>query len=135
MPNRTKHTCSSEDAVSDGLNSDLLVYYCKYWSSHPHIRWKLEKQFQMSCKGCGLFVCYQTEEVLANASFISVVDGHLVLLRLRQIHRDAPVPPCISQLEGGLVQVVIEVEDRAQWLAITSTGSETISDDSPKRME
>ncbi|GJY05232.1 leucine--tRNA ligase [Tanacetum coccineum] len=27
---------------------------------------------------------------------------------------DAPVPPCISQLEGGLVQVVIEVEDRAQ---------------------
>ncbi|KAH6826885.1 hypothetical protein C2S53_006329 [Perilla frutescens var. hirtella] len=26
-------------------------------------------------------------------------------------YTDAPVPPCISQLEGGLVQVAIEVED------------------------
>lgn len=30
------------------------------------------------------------------------------------------MPPCISQLEGGLVQVAIEVEDRAQRSAITS---------------
>lgn len=36
------------------------------------------------------------------------------------ILQDAPVPPCISQLEGGLVQVAIEVEDRAQRSAITS---------------
>lgn len=33
------------------------------------------------------------------------------------------MPPCISQLEGGLVQVAIEVEDRAQRSAITSTSS------------
>lgn len=32
------------------------------------------------------------------------------------------MPPCISQLEGGLVQVAIEVEDRAQRSAITSNG-------------
>lgn len=32
------------------------------------------------------------------------------------------MPPCISQLEGGLVQVAIEVEDRAQRSAITSKG-------------
>lgn len=31
------------------------------------------------------------------------------------------MPPCITQLEGGLVQVAIEVEDRAQRSAITST--------------
>jgi hypothetical protein len=31
------------------------------------------------------------------------------------------VPPCISQLESGLVQVAIEVEDRSQRSAITST--------------
>ncbi|PWA42446.1 Chloramphenicol acetyltransferase-like domain-containing protein [Artemisia annua] len=31
----------------------------------------------------------------------------------------APVTPCISQLEGGIVQVAIEVEDRAQHSAIT----------------
>lgn len=37
--------------------------------------------------------------------------------------QDAPVPPCISQLEGGLVQVAIEVEDRAQRSAITSKPS------------
>lgn len=30
------------------------------------------------------------------------------------------MPPCISQLEGGLVQVAIEVEDRAHRSAITS---------------
>lgn len=30
------------------------------------------------------------------------------------------MPPCISQLDGGLVQVAIEVEDRAQRSAITS---------------
>ena len=30
------------------------------------------------------------------------------------------MPPCISQLEGGLVQVAIEVEDRAPRSAITS---------------
>lgn len=30
------------------------------------------------------------------------------------------MPPCISQLEGGLVQVAIEVEDRSQRSAITS---------------
>ncbi len=29
------------------------------------------------------------------------------------------MPPCISQMEGGLVQVAIEVEDRAQRSAIT----------------
>lgn len=34
--------------------------------------------------------------------------------------QDAPVPPCITQLEGGVVQVAIEVEDRAQRSAITS---------------
>lgn len=36
------------------------------------------------------------------------------------ILQDAPVPPCISQLNGGLVQVAIEVEDRAQRSTITS---------------
>nr|KAJ0186579.1 hypothetical protein LSAT_V11C900463990 [Lactuca sativa] len=34
--------------------------------------------------------------------------------------QDAPVPSCISQLEGGLIQVAIEVEDRAQRSTITS---------------
>lgn len=33
--------------------------------------------------------------------------------------QDAPVPPCISQVDGGLVQVAIEVEDRAQRSQIT----------------
>lgn len=33
--------------------------------------------------------------------------------------QDAPVPPCISQIDGGLVQVAIEVEDRAQRSQIT----------------
>lgn len=38
---------------------------------------KLEKQFRMNCKGCGLFVCYRAEDDLESASFIYVVDGAL----------------------------------------------------------
>lgn len=38
---------------------------------------KLEKQFRMNCIGCGLFVCYRSEESLELASFIYVVDGAL----------------------------------------------------------
>lgn len=38
---------------------------------------KLEKQFRMNCVGCGLFVCYRSEEDLEFASFIYVVDGAL----------------------------------------------------------
>ncbi|PWA81230.1 UPF0235 protein [Artemisia annua] len=39
---------------------------------------------------------------------------------------DAPVTPCISQLEGGIVQVAIEVEDQAQRSAITSSTKRVI---------
>ena len=38
---------------------------------------KLEKQFRMNCMGCGLFVCYRSEEDLESATFIYVVDGAL----------------------------------------------------------
>ncbi|PPD90371.1 hypothetical protein GOBAR_DD12684 [Gossypium barbadense] len=80
---------------------------------------KLEKQFRMNCIGCGLFVCYRAEEDLETASFIYAVDGALSTVAAETNPQDAPVPPCISQLEGGLVQVAIEVEDRAQRSAIT----------------
>ncbi|XP_043806429.1 UPF0235 protein At5g63440 isoform X2 [Manihot esculenta] len=83
---------------------------------------KLEKQFRMNCMGCSLFVCYRAEEDLETASFIYVVDGALSTVAAETNPQDAPVPPCISQLEGGLVQVAIEVEDRAQRSAITSGG-------------
>ncbi|XP_073041766.1 UPF0235 protein At5g63440-like [Primulina eburnea] len=40
--------------------------------------------------------------------------------------QDAPVPPCISQLEGGLVQVAVEVEDRSQRSAITRVNADDV---------
>lgn len=40
--------------------------------------------------------------------------------------QDALVPPCISQLEG-LVQVAIEVEDRAHRSAVTSKSDRLLS--------
>ncbi|KAI3671426.1 hypothetical protein L1987_87164 [Smallanthus sonchifolius] len=85
---------------------------------------KLEKQFRMNCMGCGLFVCYRSEEDLESASFIYVVDGALSTVAAETNPQDAPVPPCISQLEGGLVQVAIEVEDRAQRSAITRVNAD-----------
>ncbi|KDO52646.1 hypothetical protein CISIN_1g025536mg [Citrus sinensis] len=87
---------------------------------------KLEKQFRMNCIGCGLFVCYRSEETLEVASFIYVVDGALSTVAAETNPQDAPVPPCISQLEGGLVQVAIEVEDRAQRSAITRVNADDV---------
>ncbi|XP_072971637.1 UPF0235 protein At5g63440 [Typha angustifolia] len=87
---------------------------------------KLEKQFRMSCAGCELFVCYRSEEDLAAAPFIYLVDGALNSIAAETNPQDAPVPPCISQLEGGLVQVAIEVEDRAQRSAITRVNADDV---------
>nr|GEU54490.1 hypothetical protein [Tanacetum cinerariifolium] len=87
---------------------------------------KSEKQFRMNCIGCGLFVIYRSEEDLDSASFIYVVDGALSTIAAETNPQDAPVPPCISQLEGGLVQVAIEVEDRAQRSAITRVNADDV---------
>ncbi|TVU39630.1 hypothetical protein EJB05_13057 [Eragrostis curvula] len=193
MPKRTTHTYSSEDALPEGPESDLFVYYCKHCASHVLITdtqlqkmpkrktdrahvldktkhlsrlnvkesgkimlkrllkygtsldtigskvWtlvnnlqikcgegKLEKQFRMSCVGCDLFVCYRSEEDLELAPFIYVVDGALSSVAAETNPHDAPVPPCITQLEGGLVQVAIEVEDRAQRSAITRVNADDV---------
>ncbi|MED6171494.1 hypothetical protein PIB30_041170 [Stylosanthes scabra] len=87
---------------------------------------KLEKQFRMNCIGCGLFVCYRAEQDLELSSFVYVVDGALSTVAAETNPQDAPVPPCISQLEGGLVQVAIEVEDRAQRSAITRVNADDV---------
>ncbi|KAH7549733.1 hypothetical protein JRO89_XS13G0074000 [Xanthoceras sorbifolium] len=87
---------------------------------------KMEKQFRMNCIGCGLFVCYRSEEELEATSFIYVVDGALSTVAAETNPQDAPVPPCISQLDGGLVQVAIEVEDRAQRSAITRVNADDV---------
>ncbi|OEL17461.1 UPF0235 protein [Dichanthelium oligosanthes] len=179
MPKRTTHTYSSEDALPEGPESDLFVYYCKHCASHvlitgttqidvtldsqnrllrkmpkrktdrAHVldkakhlsrlnvkesgkvmlkrgEGKLEKQFRMSCVGCDLFVCYRSEEDLELAPFIYVVDGALSSVAAETNPHDAPVPPCITQLEGGLVQVAIEVEDRAQRSAITRVNADDV---------
>ncbi|XP_039133024.1 UPF0235 protein At5g63440 isoform X2 [Dioscorea cayenensis subsp. rotundata] len=86
----------------------------------------LEKQFRMSCVGCDLLVCYRSAEDLDLAPFIYVVDGALSSVAAETNPQDAPVPPCISQLDGGLVQVAIEVEDRAQRSAITRVNADDV---------
>ncbi|CAA3027712.1 UPF0235 protein At5g63440 [Olea europaea var. sylvestris] len=87
---------------------------------------KIEKQYRMNCLGCELFVCYRAEEDLESASFIYVVDGALSTIAAETNPQDAPVPPCISQLAGGLVQVAIEVEDRSQRSAITRVNADDV---------
>ncbi|XP_073272330.1 UPF0235 protein At5g63440-like [Primulina huaijiensis] len=167
MPKRTTHTYSSEDALPEGPDSDLFVYYCKHCSSHVLItdtqlqkmpkrntdkayvldrkkhlarlntseagkvllkrgEGKVEKQFRMNCVGCELLVYYRAEEDVTSASFIYVVDGALSTIAAETNPQDAPIPPCISQLEGGLVQVAIEVEDRSQRSAITRVNADDV---------
>ncbi|KAG2400949.1 UPF0235 protein At5g63440 [Vigna umbellata] len=87
---------------------------------------KLEKQYRMNCMGCGLFVCYRADHDFESSSLIYVLDGALSTVAAETNPQDAPVPPCISQLEGGLVQVAIEVEDRAQRSAITRVNADDV---------
>ncbi|XP_013607555.1 PREDICTED: UPF0235 protein At5g63440-like [Brassica oleracea var. oleracea] len=87
---------------------------------------KMERQFRMNCIGCELFVCYRAEESLETASSVYIVDGALSAVAAETNPQDAPVPPCISQLDGGLVQVAIEVEDRAQRSAITRVNADDV---------
>lgn len=87
---------------------------------------KLEKQFRMNCMGCELFVCYRSEEELESTSLIYVVDGAVSTVAAETNPQDAPVPPCISQLESGLVQIAVEVEDRAQRSAVTRVNADDV---------
>ncbi|XP_024540555.1 UPF0235 protein At5g63440 isoform X1 [Selaginella moellendorffii] len=87
---------------------------------------RAEKQYRMKCSGCGLFVCYRAEEDLQAAELLYVIDGSLSSVAAETNPQDAPVPPCISQTEGGLVQVAIEVEDRAQRSAITRVNADDV---------
>eukprot|EP00271_Cylindrocystis_brebissonii_P006738 TRINITY_DN19525_c0_g1_i1.p1 TRINITY_DN19525_c0_g1~~TRINITY_DN19525_c0_g1_i1.p1 ORF type:complete len:273 (+),score=62.39 TRINITY_DN19525_c0_g1_i1:383-1201(+) len=88
---------------------------------------KVEKQFRMKCANptCELFVCYRSEESVEAAKFIYMLNGALSAVAAETNPQDAPVPPCISQ-EGGLVQVAIEVEDRAQRSAITRVNADDV---------
>ncbi|RHN82828.1 hypothetical protein MtrunA17_Chr1g0213961 [Medicago truncatula] len=87
---------------------------------------KLEKQFRMNCIGCGLFVCYRSQQDFDSSSFIYVLDQALSTVAAETNPQDAPVPPCISTLEGGLVQLAIEVEDRAHRSAITRVNADDV---------
>lgn len=87
---------------------------------------KVEKQYRMKCASCELFVCYRSEEREEEASFIYVASGALSAVAAETNPQDAPVPPCISQMEAGQVQVAIEVEDRAQRSAITRVNADDV---------
>jgi hypothetical protein len=87
---------------------------------------RVEKQFRMNCIGCGLFVCYRSQPEFDSSSFIYVLDAALSTVAAETNPQDAPVPPCISSLEGGLVQLAIEVEDRAHRSAITRVNADDV---------
>nr|CAB3456345.1 unnamed protein product [Digitaria exilis] len=163
MPKRTTHTYSSEDALPEGPESDLFVYYCKHCASHvlitgqlllppldtqlqkmpkrktdrAHVLDKAKHLSRLNVKESGKVMLKRSDssaisitcvhkEDLEHAPFIYVVDGALSSVAAETNPHDAPVPPCITQLEGGLVQVAIEVEDRAQRSAITRVNADDV---------
>eukprot|EP00850_Spirogloea_muscicola_P007812 SM000040S14824 [mRNA] locus=s40:530920:533193:- [translate_table: standard] len=87
---------------------------------------KFERQYRMKCAGCDLLVCYRSEESMDNAKLIYVTQGSLSSVAAETNPQDAPVPPCISVIEGGLVQVAVEVEDRAPRSAITRINADDV---------
>lgn len=64
MPKRTTHTYSSEDAVPDGPDSELFVYYCKHCGSHVLITGSFSLLIRVAISTCfialnySVFVCH-----------------------------------------------------------------------------
>ncbi|KAF6150057.1 hypothetical protein GIB67_002839 [Kingdonia uniflora] len=67
---------------------------------------KLEKQFRMACIGCGLFVCYRSEEDLESAPFIYVVDGAVSSISAETN------PQVVFMMSLGLCKVHLSVKKR-----------------------
>ncbi|GJP53712.1 hypothetical protein CLOM_g12862 [Closterium sp. NIES-68] len=79
---------------------------------------KVERQYRMGCGECGVMVAYRSEESMEGAKFVYIPSDALTAAAADTKPQDAPVPPCIQELDSGLVQVAIEVEDRAQRSAV-----------------
>ncbi|KAL3677469.1 hypothetical protein R1sor_027417 [Riccia sorocarpa] len=71
--------------------------------------------FVYYCKHCGAHVLITGDSLSFSCSVAAETNP-----------QDAPVPPCISQIDGGLVQVAVEVEDRAQRSAITRVNADDV---------
>lgn len=74
----------------------------------------------MNCLNCELFVCYRSDQDMESAKFIYFLEGALSTMASEANPEDAPVPPCISDLGSGLIQIAIEIEDKAHRTTVTS---------------
>ena len=63
MPKRTTHTYSSEDAATDGQDSDLFVYYCKHCGAHVLITGTVCRRLSPK------FNCFVIKELLSTLPF------------------------------------------------------------------
>ncbi|GAQ93507.1 hypothetical protein KFL_015910010 [Klebsormidium nitens] len=86
----------------------------------------VERQFRMSCPGCELLVCYRAEEDPATAKYLYILDKALNQGAAEANPKDAPVPPCIRQVDGNRVQIAVEVEDRAARPAVTRVNADDV---------
>ncbi|GJP47200.1 hypothetical protein CLOM_g12862 [Closterium sp. NIES-68] len=87
---------------------------------------KVERQYRMGCGECGVMVAYRSEESMEGAKFVYIPSDALTAAAADTKPQDAPVPPCIQELDSGLVQVAIEVEDRAQRSAVLRINADDV---------
>lgn len=87
---------------------------------------KVERQFRMLCAGCDLVVCYRSVENQDAAPFFYLPEGSLTAVTAETNPRDAPVPPCIQPLENGLVQIAVDVDDKAQKSGIQRINADEV---------
>ncbi|CAI7843536.1 unnamed protein product, partial [Closterium sp. NIES-53] len=87
---------------------------------------KVERQYRMGCGECGVMVAYRSEESMEGAKFVYIPADALTDATADTKPKDAPVPPCIQELDSGLVQVAIEVEDRAQRSAVLRINADDV---------
>ncbi|CAN1267848.1 UPF0235 protein At5g63440 [Linum perenne] len=150
MPKRTTHTYSSEDAVPDGPDSDLFVYYCKHCSSHVLItdtqlqkmpKRKTDKSYvlekkkhlaRLNINDAGKVLLKRGEGKLEKQFRMNCIGcGLFVCYRAEEDLENASF---IYVVDGALStvaaetnpQVAIEVEDRAQRSAITRVNADDV---------
>ncbi|CAI5985771.1 unnamed protein product, partial [Closterium sp. NIES-65] len=87
---------------------------------------KVERQYRMGCGECGVMVAYRSEESMESTKFVYIPADALTDATADTKPKDAPVPPCIQELDSGLVQVAIEVEDRAQRSAVLRINADDV---------
>ena len=93
---------------------------------------KLEKQYRYLMGN--LPVCYKSEP---EGKYLYLIDGALSAFNFGNTAGEGgetPVPPCIQQTASGMIQIAIDVEDKARTKAVSKITADEVESRSPNQL-